>query len=165
MARGILASASRMQARIGDRPSFEQGTGQRSGLELPASLFACFATVAGIAFLATMSGVYCLTSSIFMLEVHDWVMPSGSMATYAGVVILDLVLLGIQQRHHVQLRFRSNCQATERSDERVRLPKSCYGSIPEKIRGQTFADSLMWRCAVPQRAGPRGDARGLDTKA
>ncbi len=114
---------------------------------------------------AAVPGVFCLAGSIFMLEAHDWMTPSGSVATCMGVAILDLVLLRIQPGHHSQSRFRSNRQAIERSGERAHLPESSYGRIAEKNKGRASADTFIWRCAVHQRAGPGGNASELDTKA
>jgi len=115
-----------------------------------------------MALFAAVSSVGCLTGSIFMLEVHDWVMSSGGVETFVGAAILDLVLLGIRERHHSQSRSRSNRQATGRSGERTRLPEASYGFIAEKNIGRAFADTFIWRCAVHQRAGPGGGSRELD---
>jgi len=136
MAQVILACAAR--ERIDDRLSFEP----------------CSATIASIVLFAALSGVSCLTGSTFMLEIHDWVMPNGSVATCVSVAILDVILFGIQQRHHLQSRSGSNRQASARSGERTRLPESSYGRIAEKNRGRASADTFIWRCAVHQRAGP-----------
>jgi hypothetical protein len=100
-----------------------------------------------------------------MLEVHEWVMPSDSVATFVGAAILDLVLLVILERHHSQSRVRSNRQATDRSGERALLPVSSFGFVAKKNRGWASADAFIWGCAVHHRAGPWGDASELDTKA
>ena len=163
MAQVTSACASRKRARISDQPFFEScGRWQSPRFEFCAPTFSCYATVAGMALFAAVSSVCCLTGSIFMLEVYDWVMPSGSVETFVGAAILDLVLLGIRERHHSQSRSRSNRQATERSGERTRLPESSYEFIAEKNMRRAFADTFIWRCAVHQRAGPRGDSRELD---
>jgi hypothetical protein len=109
-----------------------------------------------MALLASVSSAFCLTGSMFMLEVDEWVMPTGSVATFVGAAIADLVLLGIQERRHSQSRSRSSLQTIEQSGERTRLPESSYEFIAERNIGRTFADTFIWRCAVHQRAGPGG---------
>jgi len=163
MAQVTSACASCTRARISDQPSFESCGRQPSPWrEFLAPTFSCYATVAGMTLFAAVSSVGCLTGSIFMLEIYDWVMPSGSVETFVGAAILDLVLLGIRKKHHSQSRSRSNRQATERSGERTRLPEASYGFIAEKNIGRAFADTFIWRCAVHQRAGPGGGSRELD---
>lgn len=125
----------------------------------------CYAAAGSIAFLVTVSGVFFVTGSISMLEIFDdWMMPGGSVATWMSLAVLDLVLLVVQEGRHSHSSSRSMRRAAERRGTRPRPPKSSYGAIPEKVRGRTYADTLMWRCAVPQRAGPQGGADGLDTK-
>jgi len=163
MAQVTPACASCKQARISDQPSFEPcGRRQSPRLEFFAPTFYCYTTIASMALFAVVSSACWLTGSIFMLEVYDWVMPSGSVETFVGAAILDVALLGIRERHHSQSRSRSNRQAMELSGERTRLPESSYEFIAGKNVGRAFADTFIWRCAVHQRAGPRGDSRELD---
>jgi hypothetical protein len=166
MAQVIPACAWPRWARIRDQPSFEAGGGRQSARsEFLSPTFSYNATFAGMALFAAVSGVCCLTGSIFMLEAYDWVMPGGSVETFVGAAILDLVLLRIRERHHSQSPSRSNRQATERSGERAGLPESSYELIAEKNIGRAFTDTFIWRCAVHQRAGPGGDSRELDRQA
>jgi hypothetical protein len=125
-----------------------------------------YATIESIALLGVVSGIFCcLTGSTFMTEAYDdWVTSSGGAACMS-LAILDLVLLVVRDRRRSRSGSRSNRRATKRSSVQSRPLKSSYGAIPEKVRGQTYADTLMWRCAVPQRAGPGGGADGLDTKS
>lgn len=129
-------------------------------------LLPCCATVASMAFLAAMSGILCLTGPAFMVEFYDyWTMPSGSITTCMGLAVLDLILLVVQEDRQTRSGSCSNSHIADRSTGQATVLKSSYGSIPEKIRGRTYADTLMWRCAVPQRAGPEGGADGLVTKS
>lgn len=125
-----------------------------------------YATIASVAFLGAMSCIFCLTGPAFMVELNDyWAMPSGSITTCMGLAVLDLVLLVVRENRPTRSGSCSNSHIADRSTGQATLLKSSYGSIPEKIRGRTYADTLMWRCAVPQRAGPEGGADGLVTKS
>jgi ABC-type protease/lipase transport system fused ATPase/permease subunit len=112
MAQVTPACASCKRARISGQSPFEScGKRQSPRFEFLAPTFYCYATITSMALFAAVSSVCWLTGSIFILEVYDCVMPSGSVETFVGAAILDVALLG---------------------------------------------DTFIWRCAVHQRAGPRG---------
>ncbi len=56
--------------------------------ELSAALAACRNAFIGTALISGMSNVLMLTGAIFMLEIYDRVLPSRSMATLVGLVVL-----------------------------------------------------------------------------
>ena len=64
--------------------------------ELAAALFSCRAGLIGVALFSAMSNVLMLTGAFFMLEVYDRVLPSRSMPTLIGLVVLAGVLLSAQ---------------------------------------------------------------------
>ena len=64
--------------------------------ELKAALSACRHALYGIAGITVVINVLTLTGSLFMLEVYDRVLPSGSIPTLIGLAILTGVLLAIQ---------------------------------------------------------------------
>jgi hypothetical protein len=105
-----------------------------------------------MAVLATLSGIFWATSSTVIFEVYDWLMPSDGIASWMGFTLLDLALVGTPATGYSP--SHSIWPADECGRAQAHLPKSSYGCIPEKTRGKTYADTLMWRCAVPQRAGP-----------
>jgi ATP-binding cassette, subfamily C, type I secretion system permease/ATPase len=87
---------SRRRARDGDdaqqgrRPS----DGRRS--ELAAALAACRGAFIGIGLFSAMSNILMLTGSFFMLEVYDRVLPSRSLPTLAGLILLAGMLFSAQ---------------------------------------------------------------------
>lgn len=64
--------------------------------ELAAALFSCRAGLVGVALFSAMSNVLMLTGAFFMLEVYDRVLPSRSMPTLVGLVVLASILLAAQ---------------------------------------------------------------------
>ncbi|MGH6684550.1 MAG: type I secretion system permease/ATPase, partial [Pseudolabrys sp.] len=68
------------------RPSHRAAGSQRS--ELAAALAACRDAIIAIALMSGMSNILMLTGAIFMLEVYDRVLPSRSVPTLIGLVIL-----------------------------------------------------------------------------
>jgi ATP-binding cassette subfamily C protein len=64
--------------------------------ELPAALGSCKSALVGIAAFSALINLLMLTSSVFMLEVYDRVLPSRSVPTLVGLSILAAVLLTFQ---------------------------------------------------------------------
>ena len=64
--------------------------------ELRAALAACRGALIGIGLMTTVLNVLYLTGSIFMLEIYDRVLPSRSMPTLVGLVIIAGLLFGFQ---------------------------------------------------------------------
>lgn len=116
--------------------------------ELAAALAACRGAFLGTALISGMSNVLMLTSAMFMLEVYDRVLPSRSMPTLIGLIILVAGLftaLGILDAIRGRILAR-------------------IGSwLDEALSGRVY-DTLV---RLPLRAGSRGDGnqplRELDT--
>jgi ATP-binding cassette subfamily C protein PrsD len=68
------------------RPPNRSASNQRS--ELAAALAACRDAIVAIALMSGMSNILMLTGAIFMLEIYDRVLPSRSVPTLVGLVIL-----------------------------------------------------------------------------
>jgi ATP-binding cassette subfamily C protein len=68
------------------RPSNRAAGSQRS--ELAGALAACRDAIVAIALMSGMSNILMLTGAIFMLEIYDRVLPSRSVPTLVGLVIL-----------------------------------------------------------------------------
>lgn len=66
------------------------------GSELRAVLAACRGALIGIALMTSLLNVLYLTGSIFMLEVYDRVLPSRSMPTLVGLVMVAALLFAFQ---------------------------------------------------------------------
>jgi ATP-binding cassette subfamily C protein len=64
--------------------------------ELPAALGKCKSALVGIAAFSGLINLLMLTSSVFMLEVYDRVLPSRSVPTLVGLAILAAILLTFQ---------------------------------------------------------------------
>ena len=77
----------RIQARAGSRSA-------RS--ELAAALLSCRGGLVGVGLFCAMSNVLMLTGAFFMLEVYDRVLPSRSMPTLIGLVVLAGILFSAQ---------------------------------------------------------------------
>ena len=72
-----------------------QATGEPKS-ELRAALGSCKGAVVGIAAFSGLINLLMLTSSVFMLEVYDRVLPSRSVPTLVGLSILAAILLMFQ---------------------------------------------------------------------
>src|SRR4051812_21536463 len=64
--------------------------------ELAEALAACRGALISIGLMSCMGNILMLTGSIFMLEVYDRVLPSRSVPTLAGLVILAAGLYAAQ---------------------------------------------------------------------
>ncbi len=72
------------------KPSFRAETRRRS--ELAAALRACRGAFAGVGLLSGVVNVLALTGALFMLQVYDRVLPSGSVPTLIGLAVLVAAL-------------------------------------------------------------------------
>src|SRR5471030_2801749 len=71
----------------GQRPKF--GASQT---ELSVALAACRSALIGVGIMSAMVNVLYLTGSFFMLEIYDRVLPSRSIPTLVGIIVLAAVL-------------------------------------------------------------------------
>src|ERR1051326_8897407 len=76
------------------RPGPQRPPFQRS--ELAQALSACRGTFIATALMSGMSNVLMLTGAIFMLEVYDRVLPSRSVPTLVGLIVLAAGLYAAQ---------------------------------------------------------------------
>jgi PrtD family type I secretion system ABC transporter len=106
--------------------------------ELAEALAACRGAFYGTALISGMSNILMLTGAMFMLEIYDRVLPSRSMPTLVGLLILAAALftaLGILDAIRGRILVRIG------------------GSLDESLSGRVY-DTLM---RLPLRAGARGD--------
>jgi PrtD family type I secretion system ABC transporter len=106
--------------------------------ELAAALASCRGAFIGTALISGMSNILTLTGAMFMLEVYDRVIPSRSMPTLIGLVILAAGLftaLGILDAI------------------RGRILARIGGALDETLSGRVY-DTLV---RLPLRVGSRGD--------
>ncbi|MCC0805055.1 type I secretion system permease/ATPase [Methylobacterium sp. W2] len=68
----------------------------RESAEIISALASCRTAFIGVAVMSGLVNILYLTGSFFMLEVYDRVIPSRSVPTLVGLVILALVLYGFQ---------------------------------------------------------------------
>jgi ATP-binding cassette subfamily C protein PrsD len=104
--------------------------------ELSAALTACRSAFIGTALISGMSNILMLTGAMFMLEVYDRVVPSRSMATLVGLVVLAAGLytaLGILDAI------------------RARILARIGGALDETLSGRVY-DTLV---RLPLRVGSR----------
>jgi PrtD family type I secretion system ABC transporter len=116
--------------------------------ELSAALGACRGAFVGTALISGMSNILMLTGAMFMLEVYDRVLPSRSVPTLVGLLILVVVLfaaLGVLDAI------------------RARVLARVGGALDEALSGRVY-DTLV---RLPLRIGNRGDGnqplRDLDS--
>jgi len=106
--------------------------------ELSAALAACRGAFVGTALISGMSNILMLTGAIFMLEVYDRVLPSRSVPTLVGLVVLMVLLLA----------------ALGVLDAiRGRILARVGGALDEALSGRVY-DTLV---RLPLRIGSRGD--------
>ncbi len=106
--------------------------------DLAAALVACRGAFIGTAAISGMSNVLMLTGAMFMLEVYDRVLPSRSMATLLGLVVLVAglyVALGILDAL------------------RGRILARIGGALDETLSGRVY-DTLV---RLPLRIGSRSE--------
>jgi ATP-binding cassette, subfamily C, type I secretion system permease/ATPase len=106
--------------------------------ELSAALAACRSAFVGTALISGMSNILMLTGAMFMLEVYDRVVPSRSMATLVGLVVLAATLfaaLGILDAI------------------RARILARIGGSLDEALSGRVYETLVR----VPLRVGRRSE--------
>ena len=87
-------------------PVVQKTTGRS---ELGDALSACRGAFVGTALISGMSNILMLTGAMFMLEVYDRVVPSRSMATLVGLVVLAAglyVALGVLEAIRVRILAR-----------------------------------------------------------
>jgi ATP-binding cassette subfamily C protein len=116
-------------------------TGHRSlkpRSELSAALAACRGAFIGTGLISGMSNILMLTGAMFMLEVYDRVLPSRSVPTLVGLLILVVVLfaaLGVLDAI------------------RARILARVGAALDESLSGRVY-DTLV---RLPLRIGTRGD--------
>jgi ATP-binding cassette subfamily C protein len=106
--------------------------------ELAEALAACRGAFYGTAFISGMSNILMLTGAMFMLEIYDRVLPSHSMPTLIGLLILAALLftaLGILDAIRGRILVRIG------------------GALDETLSGRVY-DTLV---RLPLRAGARAD--------
>ncbi|HWK97462.1 MAG TPA: type I secretion system permease/ATPase [Pseudolabrys sp.] len=106
--------------------------------ELSAALAACRGAFIGTGLISGMSNILMLTGAIFMLEVYDRVLPSRSVPTLVGLLILVVVLfaaLGVLDAI------------------RGRILARVGAALDETLSGRVY-DTLV---RLPLRIGTRGD--------
>src|SRR5215813_161795 len=107
--------------------------------ELAEALAACRGAFYGTALLSGMSNILMLTGAMFMLEIYDRVLPSRSMPTLVGLLVLAATLftaLGILDAIRGRILVRIG------------------GALDESLSGRVY-DTLM---RLPLRIGARSDA-------
>ncbi|MFA6267831.1 MAG: type I secretion system permease/ATPase, partial [Pseudolabrys sp.] len=110
----------------------------RERSELSAALAACRGAFVGTALISGMSNILMLTGAMFMLEVYDRVLPSRSLPTLAGLLVLIVALfaaLGVLDAI------------------RSRILARVGGALDEALSGRVY-DTLV---RLPLRIGNRGD--------
>jgi ATP-binding cassette subfamily C protein len=116
--------------------------------ELSAALTACREAFIGTALMSGMSNVLMLTGAMFMLEVYDRVLPSRSMATLLGLLVL---VAGLYAALGVLDAIRT------------RILARIGGVLDEKLSGRVY-DTLV---LLPLRVGGRSEGnqplRDLDS--
>ncbi|HYC16538.1 MAG TPA: type I secretion system permease/ATPase [Pseudolabrys sp.] len=106
--------------------------------ELAEALAACRGAFYGTALISGMSNILMLTGAMFMLEIYDRVLPSRSMPTLVGLLVLAATLFG----------------ALGVLDAiRGRILVRIGGALDETLSGRVY-DALM---RLPLRVGARGD--------
>jgi len=107
--------------------------------ELAEALAACRGAFYGTALISGMSNILMLTCAMFMLEIYDRVLPSRSMPTLVGLLVLPATLftaLGILDAIRGRILVRIG------------------GALDETLSGRVY-DTLM---RLPLRIGARSDA-------
>lgn len=106
--------------------------------ELSAALAACRGAFIGTGLISGMSNILMLTGALFMLEVYDRVLPSRSVPTLVGLLVLVVVLfaaLGVLDAI------------------RARILARVGAALDRSLSGRVY-DTLV---RVPLRIGTRGD--------
>ena len=106
--------------------------------ELAQALAACRGAFYGTALISGMSNILMLTGAMFMLEIYDRVLPSRSMPTLVGLLVLAATLftaLGVLDAIRGRILVRVG------------------GSLDEALSGRVY-DTLM---RLPLRVGGRSD--------
>lgn len=106
--------------------------------ELNSALALCRGAFLGVGLLSGMSNILMLTGSFFMLEIYDRVLPSRSIPTLVGLVVLAAILFSFQGVIEV-IRSRILIRVGESLDE----------SLSERVY-----DTLV---GMPLKVGNRGD--------
>jgi ATP-binding cassette, subfamily C, type I secretion system permease/ATPase len=117
-------------------PSDRNRSAARS--ELAEALAACRGAFYGTALISGMSNILMLTGAMFMLEIYDRVLPSRSMPTLVGLLVLAATLftaLGILDAIRGRILVRIG------------------GALDETLSGRVY-DTLM---RLPLRVGARSD--------
>ena len=111
--------------------------------ELGEALRACRSAFIGVGVMSCMINLLYLTGSIFMLEVYDRVLPSRSVPTLVGLVILAAGLftaLGLLDMIRGRILVRIG------------------GKLDEALSARVYETNER----LPQKAGNRGDSHGAD---
>jgi ATP-binding cassette subfamily C protein PrsD len=107
--------------------------------ELAEALAACRGAFYGTALISGMSNILMLTGAMFMLEIYDRVLPSRSMPTLVGLLVLAAALfaaLGILDAIRGRILVRIGA------------------TLDETLSGRVY-DTLI---RLPLKIGPRGDS-------
>ena len=84
--------------------------------ELAAALAACRGAFMGTAAISGMSNILQLTGSMFMLEIYDRVLPSRSVPTLVGLLVLVASLTPRSDRRRVQPHAGARWHSSRRAD-------------------------------------------------
>jgi ATP-binding cassette, subfamily C, type I secretion system permease/ATPase len=115
--------------------------------ELSAALSACRSAFVGTALISGMSNILMLTGAMFMLEVYDRVVPSRSMATLVGLLVLAAGLfaaLGVLDAI------------------RARILARIGGVLDEKLSGRVYETLVHMPLRVGRRSEGNQPLRDLD---
>ena len=128
--------------------SKQKHPGARSRSELTAALASCRGTFVAIGLISGMTNILMLTGSFFMLEVYDRVLPSHSLQTLVGLVILAaglFIMLGLLDTIRARILVRVGA------------------NLDESLSGRVY-DTIV---RLPLKVGNRGDGllplRDLDS--
>ena len=121
MAEGARLQAGPKSDRNGEKAMKTQAKGDTKS-ELRAALGSCKSALVGIGAFSGLINLLMLTSSLFMLEVYDRVLPSRSVPTLVGLSILAAILFSFQALLEItrgRLLVRTGSQLDGRLSPRV----------------------------------------------
>ena len=115
--------------------------GHRTSTELADALAACRGAFFGVGLISGLVNLLYLTSSFFMLEVYDRVIPSRSLPTLFGLGALALLLYSVQGAMDA-LRSRLLVRIAASLDESV-SPRVLRMIVARPLRERTAGDGLL----------------------
>src|SRR4029078_10432325 len=124
--------------------------------ELAAALAACRGAFYGTAVISGMSNVLMLTGAMFMLEIYDRVLPSRSMPTLVGLLVLVAVLftaLGVLDAIRGRILCPTRTALGYLDAIRGRILVRIGGDLDETLSGRVY-DTLI---RMPLRVGGQND--------